>query len=353
MKSSASREFLDLMRVPAPVLASTLEPEFLVVPSSSFSYDSPPGSATGENAVGKTVKLSPDSQSLATVVSSTSVASEVTTASSVVLSQNSSSRSLSTQPKCVDVQDVCRVPRESGKEFDMEASRGGNCNYNSGVKTHPPTPFGSGVDEGRSSLSPGPKRRLTGTSPLNSEVRMPFMACTPAEHGAESVLTSANSAVEPTQSCSAVSSDTEHPSSAAVSSSNHISSHQMAVISLPNSTESSLGNSQRTAATPVTKKPIILTRRTSRGEQNIPQGLVVLVPTIADAKRLIATSGSNSQGPTPVLVPQHMLSEMHSKSVDADETFEQQLIRKRNYDLVSPPGTLSSKRPAVDSVVID
>ena len=69
------------MRVPAPVLASTLEPEFLVVPTSSFSCDSPPTSASeegGTDAVKTSseillVKRTVTSSSYDAPVSSTSV----------------------------------------------------------------------------------------------------------------------------------------------------------------------------------------------------------------------------------------------------------------------------------------
>ena len=78
------RDHLELMRVPAPVLAATLEPEFLVVPSSSYSYDSPPATdrpEKEEDAKEKTKTLT-ESLLVERVVSSSVTREETDTVSS-------------------------------------------------------------------------------------------------------------------------------------------------------------------------------------------------------------------------------------------------------------------------------
>lgn len=82
---------------------------------------------------------------------------------------------------------------------------------------------------------------------------------------------------------------------------------------------------------------------------------MVLVPTIEDAKRLIASTGGQSDGHTPVLVPEHMLNDIHSKNIVTEDQMEtnRRLLGKRTHDVVSPPCATQSKRQAIDSVVID
>ena len=173
----------------------------------------------------------------------------------------------------------------------------------------------------------------------------------------EAISSALNNSTEPV-SLAAVVSKLEHApeKSPVLSSTCHMTASQappMAVISLPNNAESSVTPQKITSPT---KKPIILSRRSSRSsEQNIPQGLVVLVPTIEDAKRLIASTGGSSDGHTPVLVPQHMLNEIHTKNAvsEDDRDVQRQILGKRSRDMVSPPCPPQPKRSAVDSVVID
>ena len=61
-----------------------------------------------------------------------------------------------------------------------------------------------------------------------------------------------------------------------------------------------------TKTTPSPRRPNILSRKRDKSEQknSMPEGLVVLVPTLEDAKKLISSTGR--QGRTPVLVPEHL-----------------------------------------------
>jgi len=359
------REHPELMRVPAPVLASSLEPEFLVVPTSSFSYDSPPTSASEKGC-----KDDPK------------ISSEI-----IVAKRKSSSSSHDDLAGTATVSDVVRIhtsvgPRESaasGKETSEKCKTDDCCSINSSRKSPlEEKPESSGlvsdmrhrsevtVDLNGVSSPLSPKKRFTGTSPLNSDIGMPLtskvQSSSPhnsASGRSEPIVTTVNSAAEPV-SLAAVVSHLEHAPkiSSVLSSSNHVTGIQappMTVISLPSPVESS-ANSPQKAVTPTTKKPIILSRRSSRSsEQNIPQGLVVLVPTIEDAKRLIASTGGQSDGHTPVLVPEHMLNDIHSKNIVTEDQMEtnRRLLGKRTHDVVSPPCATQSKRQAIDSVVID
>lgn len=355
-----TREHPELMRVPAPVLASTLEPEFLVVPSSSFSYDSPPSSASDrrvkEEGSKKERKTSTETPLADRAVSSSSSREE--TMASVPVSLVARSHT------SVESQDSARGGKEAGDEgshkrhlFDEKSQSShdshGYVSLASARDKKQPTDIQMDNNGFSSPLSP--KRKFTGTSPLNSDIGMPFTAHSSTVCKTEPIITTLNnSAVEPV-SLAAVASSVEHAQVKSSTSAGNVSGAQappMTVISLPNNVESS-ASPQKISST---KKPIILSRRSSRSsEQNIPQGLVVLVPTIEDAKRLIASTGGNSDGHTPVLVPQHMLNDMHSKkavSEDERET-QRQILGKRTLDMVSPPLSTQSKRPAVDSVVID
>lgn len=358
---TVSKEHPELMRVPAPVLASTLEPEFLVVPTSSFSYDSPPTSAIEDG--GKDGAKS----------SEILLVKKTVTSSSHKESPGSITVTCSTKTlKSVEVQD-CNSG--SGKK-GFEECRTDGC---SGDKSQPSGPVTDGrghfprsppsvkkqgadvtIDLNGVSLAVSPKKKMfTGTSPLNSDIGMPYTCKlqSPSSHNSnagrnEPIVTIVNDTAEPVSLADAVS-HLEHAPVKTTVLSTDSQVPPMTVISLPSAVEGSANSAQKTT-TPTSKKPIILSRRSSRSsEQNIPQGLVVLVPTIADAKRLIASTGGQSDGHTPVLVPQHMLNEIHSKNAEEQLETQQQLRAKRNHDMVSPPCSVQSKRPAIDSVVID
>ena len=364
------------MRVPAPVLASTLEPEFLVVPTSSFSCDSPRTSASeegGTDAVKTSseillVKRTVTSSSSDAPASSTSV-STVTKMQTTVEPRGGASSGKESLRKCNSNDGCCSIESSKNREDDKPRSSG----LTSDVRGHVLHPSSSVKNQrsdvtidlnGVSSpLSPN-KRLFTGTSPLNSDVGMPFISKVQSSSshnsaGNDSVVTTVTSAAEPTSLSAVVSHvDYKPEKSTVLSTSNHAPCSQsspMTVISLPSAVETSAVSAQK-PTTPTTKKPIILSRRSSRSsEQNIPQGLVVLVPTIEDAKRLIANTGGQSDGHTPVLVPQHMLNEIHSKNAVSQDKLEthQQLLGKRHREVVSPPCATQAKRPAIDSVVID
>ena len=350
------REHSELMRVPAPVLASSLEPEFLVVPSSSFSYDSPPTSASDRHGKEEGAKEEVKASSgivLADRAVSSSCSREESTGSVPVSSVARPNLSVESQESARSSSYKRRLSDDksqpSGNVGDSRAHMSLSSIPEQNQRTDIP------VDNNGFSSPLSPKRKFIGTSPLNSDIGMPFTAHSSACGKTEPTVTTLNnSAVEPV-SLATVVSKLEHSSTLPTSS--HVTGSQappMAVISLPNNVESS-SNPQK--ITSPTKKPIILSRRSSRGseQQNIPQGLVVLVPTIEDAKRLIASTGGSSDGHTPVLVPQHMLNEIHSKNTVAEDERETQrhILRKRSRDVVSPPLPPQSKRSAVDSVVID
>lgn len=350
------REHSELMRVPAPVLASSLEPEFLVVPSSSFSYDSPPTSASdrrGKEEDGKEEVKASSGIVLADKAVSSSCSREETMGSVPVSSAARLNLSVESQESARSSSKKRRLSDDksqpSGNVGDSRAHMSLSSIPEQNQRTDIP------VDNNGFSSPLSPKRKFIGTSPLNSDIGMPFTAHSSSCGKTEPIATTLNNtAVEPV-SLATVVSKLEHSSSLPTSS--HVTGPQappMAVISLPNNVESS-SNPQK--VTSPTKKPIILSRRSSRGseQQNIPQGLVVLVPTIEDAKRLIASTGGSSDGHTPVLVPQHMLNEIHSKKTVAEDERETQryIPRRRSRDVVSPPLPPQSKRSAVDSVVID
>ena len=351
------REHSELMRVPAPVLASSLEPEFLVVPSSSFSYDSPPTSASdrhsGKEEDGKEEVKVASGILLAERAVSPSCSREETTGSVPVSSTARPNMPVESQESVQDSSCKRRLfddkLQPSGHVGDSRAHMLLSSIPEQNQRTDIP------VDNNGFSSPLSPKRKFIGTSPLNSDIGMPFTAHGSTSDKSEPIVTTLNNIAVESVSLKTVVSKLEHSSS--LSTSTHVTGSQappMAVISLPNNVESS-GNPQKITSS--TKKPIILSRRSSRGseQQNIPQGLVVLVPTIEDAKRLIASTGGSSDGHTPVLVPQHMLNEIHSKNAVAENEREthRHILGKRSRDAVSPPLPPQSKRSAVDSVVID
>ena len=362
------REHSELMRVPAPVLASSLEPEFLVVPSSSFSYDSPPTSASDRREKeegGKEETKASAGIPLADRAVSSSSSREETTGSVPVCSVARPNTSAESQESARGRQGAIetassykrRLSNDKSETSSLVSDSRGHMSLSSIPEKNQRTDIA--LDNNGFSSPVSPKRKFIGTSPLNSDIGMPFTAHSSVCGKTEpSVTTLNNTAVEPV-SLATVVSQLEHTpeKSSSLSTTSHVTDSQappMTVISLPNNVESS-ANPQKISSP--SKKPIILSRRSSRGseQQNIPQGLVVLVPTIEDAKRLIASTGGNSDGHTPVLVPQHMLNEIHSKNSVAEEEGETQrhILGKRSRDVVSPPLSTQSKRSAVDSVVID
>ena len=357
---TVTREYSELMRVPAPVLASTLEPEFLVVPSSSFSYDSPPASASDRRETrgkeeGRKEERKPSTETLlADRAVSSSSSREETTASVPVSSAARSHTS-------VESQDNARGGKEAGEEGFHKSQPSIDSRGYVSLASIPEKSQRTDIRMDNNGFpSPlSPKRKFTGTSPLNSDIGMPFTVHTSSACGKnEPVVTTLNNSVVEPVSLAAIASSLEHTpaKSSVLSTTCNVTGSQappMAVLSLPNNVESS-ANPQK--ITSPSKKPIILSRRSSRSsEQNIPQGLVVLVPTIEDAKRLIASTGGNSDGHTPVLVPQHMLNDIHSKNAvgEGERETQRQILGKRTLDMVSPPLSTQAKRAAVDSVVID
>lgn len=354
-----STEHPELMRVPAPVLASTLEPEFLVVPSSSFSYDSPPSSASDRRGKdeGRKEERKTSTETLLADRAVSSSSREETTASIPVSSVARSHTS-------VESQDSARGGKETREEgsykrhlFDDKSQPSIDSRGYVSLASTPEKNERTDIrmDNNGFSSPLSPKRKFTGTSPLNSDIGMPFTAHSSACGKSEPVVTTLNDSAIEAVSLAAVVSDLEHAPVKSSTACNATGSQAppMTVISLPNNVESSANPQKITSSS---KKPIILSRRSSRSsEQNIPQGLVVLVPTIEDAKRLIASTGGNSDGHTPVLVPQHMLNDLHSKkAVGEDERETQrQILGKRTLDMVSPPLSTQPKRSAVDSVIID
>lgn len=330
------KEHPELMRVPAPVLASSLEPEFLVVPTSSFSYDSPPTSASDNGGKEET-------KSCEILVVKKSVTSSSSVTTSCPSETHTSNDSAAGDGK------ECRNDGCCTKDKSQPSSSP------SFVKHH------SDVNGVSVPLSP-PRKIFTGTSPLNSDIgslynsKIPNSSSHCSTHSRRELVATKVSDSAETVSLSAAVSHLEYAQgkTPVLSTACHVTDSQapaMAVISLPND---SSANSAQKPTTPTTKKPIILSRRSSRSsEQNIPQGLVVLVPTIEDAKRLIASTGGPSDGHTPVLVPQHMLNEIHSKNTGEQVETQQPLSGKRKHDTLSSPCSVPSKRPTIDSVVID
>lgn len=356
------REHPELMRVPPPVLASSLEPEFLVVPTSSYSYDSPPASVSsqvGKDEIKKSSEILLDKRKISTpsqdAKNSVTAVSDVGNAVEPREGQGKRKGSLEMGEADSCCSSNITKPRENTAQSSSIASSLNNQQTDVIVDLN-----------GLSSSPLSPKKRFTGTSPLNSDMGVPFLSKvqslsphkTPS-HRNDSVVISVHSATQPV-SVATVVSPIEHSKevSSVTSTSNHVTGSQSApvtVISLSSSGETSAVPGKK-ITTPTSKKPIILSRRSSQsGEQNIPQGLVVLVPTIEDAKRLIASSGVQSDGHTPVLVPQHMLSEVHSKRIVTEDQLEAhpQLLGKRSRDGASPTCGTQSKRPAFDSIIIE
>ena len=350
------REHSELMRVPAPVLASSLEPEFLVVPSSSFSYDSPPTSASdrhGKEEDGREELKASTGILLADRAVSSSCSREEATGSVPVSSVVRPNVSVASQESARGSSYKRRLSDDKSEPSSHVSDSRGRMSLSSIPEQSQRTDIP--VDNNGFSSPRSPKRKFIGTSPLNSDIGMPFTAHSPSCGKTEPIVTTLNNSVVEPVSLATVVSKLEQSSS--LSTSSHVTGSQappMTVISLPNNVESTANPQKITSSS---KKPIILSRRSSRGseQQNIPQGLVVLVPTIEDAKRLIASTGGNSDGHTPVLVPQHMLNDIHSKNAVAEDERETQrhMLGKRSRDVVSPPLPPQSKRSAVDSVVID
>ncbi|KAK2565894.1 hypothetical protein P5673_010193 [Acropora cervicornis] len=359
---SAIRELPELMRVPPPVLASSLEPEFLVVPTSSYSYDSPPTSASGQGNKEEAKKSSEVvSTNTSTPILSQDASHSCTTVSSVIrVAEPQYSQCC---PKGgVETDETYNCRSSNTIKAKLQVSTEKSSETLSPLKTQRPE---DPVDVNGLSSSPlSPKKRFTGTSPLNSDVGMPFLSKVQSLNSVKSPscrndsdVTTVNSVVQPV-SVEPVVSQLEHhrENSSATLTSNHVTGSQatsVTVLSLSRSVESSPPGKKLTTSS--SKKPIILSRRPSQSnEQNLPQGLVVLVPTLEDAKRLIASSGGQSDGHTPVLVPQHMLSDVSKKAVTEEQMdARSQLLGKRSHDVVSSSCGTQSKRPALDSIVIE
>lgn len=409
------REYPELMKVPPPVLAATLEPDFLVVPGNSYFSESPPSSAGGvvRERHGSSERRSSETRSSEFKKEHVENAEPRRSSSTSSLSQNSetSSRSPSesserSAPTIIDASKKCDATSEivchTNRVIDQEnTSRDQRTDANTPSKAQSNGDFHKSntmVTPGDSKLpqpirvtpkisllnsttahdkdtseptSPSqlsPKKspvRLIKVSPLNSvvtgsnmvEIRRPSLEYT-SNHGIVRI-SSATSMTSP---------NLKHVAPESPTFSNNV--HKTSIINTyvnSSHSESDLpmvttaysvaqfGNDERICTSP-SKRPNILSRTRSQNKKDIPQGIVVLVPTIEDAKQLIKSSGGN-QGNTPVLVPQNVLNHISSNGeasrTTADSQVPSSFVGKRPHYSNSNISYSRPKRSLSEPLVID
>ena len=326
---------LDLMRVPRPVLASSLPPEFLVVPTTNYDQDSPDPSTATPSKRAEGSGVSSDNDGAAAVKSLAAIAAEIST----------TGFPSSKAPDCEVIdrgsEDLAIVT--SVTQSTREESAG--LSYHG----HAPVPINHYARDTRNVLSRTSSAAtgsytLTGSSsrgllstPTSSgsslQNGLQYVASSRGQSTCTETATITTSSLVPTKTSEMPGAEPA-PGQLTTVTEQALEARSQSITVLP---MSSLGSSAKSrSANTGSKRPIILSRRSSR-DQNLPEGVVVLVPTIEDAKRLIASTGGNSKGSTPVLVPQHMINDIHSNN--RDRSHEGALISsptKRHFESVSP-----------------
>ncbi|XP_031569675.1 flocculation protein FLO11-like [Actinia tenebrosa] len=436
----AERELPELMKVPPPVLAATLEPDFLVVPGNSYFADSPPSTGTPTREKEKWTssrddkssyerRNSKDSQLSGYETASTSLADvkkelvETMRSSSVSsMASEGSSRSpseSSISEKCAtrgldESKDanplgdkIVRISRRSSQESTVrDKQKDHSAVYSpTTLHKHPDGDSGSLDSEvtgssstrrARPSLlnslvtdaeSPNiqsspisPKRsstRALKATPLNSQVTMTELNEMRRSQSLEytsnpgivriSHATPMTSAVQSNQSKTdtprlAPTASPAHSNDKITSSRNscvHNSESKSSDLSLVTTySVAQIGNDEANpplSCTSPTKRPNILSR-TRQGKKDIPQGIVVLVPTIEDARQLIKSTGG-SQANTPVLVPRNVLNQFSANGEapksSVDKHVTSALPGKRPHNQDNSASHSGPKRRHNEPMVID
>lgn len=390
------RDHPELMKVPPPVLAATLEPDFLVVPGNSYFSDSPPSSAAGgalrERSIPHEQKCSETRASSVIEVKKERFENAVeprrSSSGSSTFSQTSdSSRSPSEsleKPSSVDTQKrqypACDIESHINKISDHEnisreqQSNGESQKSNSGATSDSQvtksTPsrlslLNSNASEPASPTQLSPKKspvRLIKVSPLNSaisgnsgvELRRPSLEYT-TNHGIVRI-SSATSMTSPMTSPKHVESSTLSNNMLKNAVTSYVSSKDSDVQMVTTYSVAQIGNADDRKCTSPSKRPNILSKNRNQNKKDIPQGIVVLVPTIEDAKQLIKSSGGN-QSKTPVLVPQNVLDRIssngESSKSNTDPRVKSSFVEKRPQYADSNLTYSRSKRRLSESMVID
>ena len=418
------------MKVPPPVLAATLEPDFLVVPGNSYFSDSPPSSAGGSSRERERPKERRSSETRTSSVvevkkehigkveprrsSSTSSLSQVSDASSRSLSESSSSERF--VPQSLDPsrrseafsETAIRVTTTHQHEHTARDQRveentspshfknhpngelshksNNNATYGESKITHSITAAATRASLLNSTDLPdkaasdtttpsqlSPKKspvRLIKVSPLNSTVagstiehRRPSLDYTP-NHGIVRI-SNATSMTSPKPCPSSQQTKNVQTAESPTLNDVHKSSLNSYVYSSASDSDlqmvttysvAQIGSEEQKCTSP-SKRPNILSR-TRLNKKDIPQGIVVLVPTIEDAKQLIKSSGGN-QGSTPVLVPQNVLNqfsangEIETAKKTTDSHVTSSFVGKRPHYSESSLSYPRSKRSLTEPLIID
>lgn len=359
------------MKVPPPVLAATLEPDFLVVPGNSYFSESPPSSA-GEGP--REIQHESSERRLGESHTQPSVEVKKEQIENVVEARRSSSTSTLSQ----NSETSSRSPSESSERYTTNAdtlkradatnevvshinkisdneSYAASKSHSNGESHHRlitvvtsgdskipyPTRHAQRIsllnstNQDRDSLEPAspsqlsPKKspvRLIKVSPLNSVTAVTADARRPSLE-----YTSNHGIVRISSATSMTASNNKHVTLESPALSNNV--HKTSINTYVNCSDSEsdlpivttaysvaqINNDERRCTSP-SKRPNILSRnRIQQNKNDIPQGIVVLVPTIEDAKQLIKSSGGN-QANTPVLVPQKVLNQMNSNGEASKST---------------------------------
>lgn len=421
------------MKVPPPVLAATLEPDFLVVPGNSYFADSPPsaGAAAKEKEKSTTTRedkrsyerrASRDSQLSGYESSSTSLADvkkeliETMRSSSVSsMASDGSSRSpseSSISEKCAtrgvdemkDVDPLGSKRRSSQESTARDKQKDHSAVYSpTSLHKHPNGDSGSvdssvtkssstrharpsllnslGTDAETPKNQPSPispkksSTRALKVTPLNSQITVTELnemrRSQSLEYTSNPGIVRISHATPMTSAVPSNQSKTDTPrftsTAPAAHSNDKITSSRNSFVRSSGSDSSDLslvttysvaqiGNDEANpSCTSPTKRPNILSR-TRQGKKDIPQGIVVLVPTIEDAKQLIKSTGG-SQSNTPVLVPQNVLNQFsangEAQKSSADKHVTSALPGKRPHYPDSNASHSGPKRRHNEPLVID
>ncbi|XP_001629390.2 uncharacterized serine-rich protein C215.13 isoform X1 [Nematostella vectensis] len=367
LSHSQESSTLGMMRVPPPVLASTLEPEFLVVPGSSYFWESPTsgsdqhGNPGAGPSLGKGVEAGSGDDSLKAEVDGGQVCTSSITSQSQVSdiclsksssvssnceksaarhSDNAGANSSADRRReemnvvfcgassvrhnggptissvCSIATATCNVPTDSPVIKDPVMSKSSKSSpLNSAfpqltdpqvdvsavtrvTRAHKPSPLNSLVTSADTEVS---QAHMTRSTALRASHASPLNSLIVGLQSGQSSTDTVSTALRQTPAITHAQADN------AADKSHHVPAYSLAQIS---------GSECTSARQNTTKKPNILNRN-RHNKQDIPEGIVVLVPTIEDAKKLIHSTGSNKD--TPVLVPQNILNTMNGTKGGASE----------------------------------
>lgn len=403
------RDLPELMKVPPPVLAATLEPDFLVVPGNSYFSESPPSSAGGgplerhdstERRLNEPRTL-PSAEVKKEQIENVAEARRSSSTSTISQNSETSSRSPSESTnadtlkpsdgttevvshinKISDNESSTRARHHRADENTVSHANGGSHRLITVVtsgdskiphptrQTHRLSLLNS-TNQDKDCLEPtspsqlSPRKspvRLIKVSPLNSavsgsgtaEARRPSLEYT-SNHGI----------VRISSATSMTASNNKHVALESPTFSNNV--HKTSINTYVNSSDNDsdlpvvttaysvaqINNDDRKCTSP-SKRPNILSRnRIQQNKKDIPQGIVVLVPTIEDAKQLIKSSGGN-QGNTPVLVPQKVLNQINSNGEASKSAAEPtSYVGKRQHYSDASVAYSRPKRGISEPMVID